>query len=92
MCFSLFTDNFLMCFSMVVTRGLGSSNPERLSVSDDEIRMIVASEVATTIREAIPEMFGFVRTILIETFYERYAAITEADVAAATATLDAVRP
>ena len=81
-----------MCFSMVVTQGSGSNNPKRPSASNDEIGKIIVAEVAATIREAIPEMFGFVRTILIETFYERYAAITEADVAAATATLDAVRP
>lgn len=66
--FSLFADNFLICFSMVVTRGLGSNDPKRLSASDDENRWIVAAEVAASIREVILKMFRFVKTTLIETF------------------------
>ena len=52
--FSLISDNFLMCFSKVVTRGSGSSEPKRPSASDDEIYRIVAAEVAAKIRVAIP--------------------------------------
>ena len=61
---------------MVVTRGLGSNNPKRPSTNDDEIYRIVAEEVAATIREAIPEMFGSIKTTLIENFDERYVAVT----------------
>ena len=81
-----------MCLSMVITQDSGSNDPERHSASDDVIRRIVATEVATTIREAIPKMFGSVKTTLIKTFDNRYVAVTEAAAAVATATLATVRP
>ena len=64
-------------------------SPETSGVSDDEIRQMIHDEVATTIREAILEMFGSIKSTLIETFDKRYDAVTEAPAAAATA---AVRP
>lgn len=72
---------------MVIT----CSNPPQGggSTSDEVICMIIAEEAATTIREGIPEMFGFIKTMLIENFDERYAAVTED---AAAATLAAARP
>ena len=48
--------------------------------------------MVATIRAEIPEMFGSIKTMLIETFDEHYAALSEAAVAAATATIAAVRP
>ena len=54
--------------------------------------MIIATEVATTIIEAISEMFGSIKNTLIETFDERYVAVTEADVIATTLTVAAARP
>nr|KAJ0188610.1 hypothetical protein LSAT_V11C900456990 [Lactuca sativa] len=72
---------------MVITRNnLGSSG-----TSDEEICRIIHEEVAATIKEAIPNMFGSIKTTLIETFDERYTAVTEA-VAAATATIATARP
>ena len=53
--------------------------------------MIVAAVVATIIRRAISEMYGSVKTMLIETFDERYPAVNEATIVAATATVAAVR-
>ena len=67
-------------------------NPGSSGVSDDEICMMIHDEVATAIREAILEMFGSIKTTLIETFDERYVAITEADAAAATNTVTTARP
>ena len=46
------------------------NNPGGGGTSDEEIRRIIAKEVAATIREAIPEMFGSIKTMLIETFDE----------------------
>ena len=49
---------------------------------------MIHEEVAAAIRADILEMFGSIKTTLIQTFYKRYASITEA--AAATATITAV--
>ena len=59
-------------------------NPESSSASD-EIYKIIHEEVATTTREAIPEMSWSIKTMFIETFDERYVAITEAATTTATA-------
>ena len=66
--------------------------PESSGASDEEIRRIIHEEVAAAIRAEIPEMFGSIKTTLIETFDERYAALSEAAVAAATAAIAAARP
>ena len=66
--------------------------PESSGISDEEIRRIIHEEVAAVIRAEIPEMFGSIKTTLIETFDERYAALSEAAVAAATAIVAAARP
>ena len=66
--------------------------PESSGTSDEEIRRIIHEEVAAAIRAEIPEMFGSIKTTLIETFDERYAALSEAAVAAATAVVAAARP
>ena len=66
--------------------------PESSGVSDEEIRRLIHEEVAAAIRAEIPEMFGDIKTTLIETFDERYAALTEAVAAAATAAVAAARP
>ena len=46
--------------------------PESSSVSDEVIRRLIHEEVAAAIRAEIPEMFGSIKTTLIETFNERY--------------------
>ena len=48
--------------------------------------------MAISIREAILEMSRSIKTMLIETFDERYDAITEVATVAATATLAAAMP
>ena len=50
---------------MLVTLGSGSSDPKRASFCDDKIRRIIVAEVAATIREAIPDMFWSITTMLI---------------------------
>ena len=53
-------------------------------VSDEELRQMIHEEVAAEIRAEIPEMFGSIKTTLIETFDEIYAAVTEAAAAVTT--------
>ena len=53
---------------------------------------MIHDEVAAALREAIPEMFGSIKTTLIETFDERYAAITEDPTATSTAAVTVARP
>ena len=66
--------------------------PEASGVSDEELRQMIHNEVATAIRAEISEMFGSIKTTLIETFDERYATVIEAIAAAATAPVAAARP
>ncbi|CAH1443351.1 unnamed protein product [Lactuca virosa] len=66
--------------------------PETSGVSDEELRQMIRDEVAAAIRAEIPKMFGSIKTTLIETFDERYAEVTEATAAAATATVATARP
>ena len=47
--------------------------PESSGVSDEVIRQLIHEEVAAAIRAEIPDMFGDIKTTLIETFDERYA-------------------
>ena len=61
-------------------------------VSDEELRQMIHDEVAAAIRAEIPEMFGSIKTTLIETFDERYAALSDVVVVAATAAVAAARP
>ena len=53
---------------------------------------MIHEEVAVAIRAEIPEMFGSIKTTLMETFEERYATLTEAAAAAATAAVAVARP
>ena len=53
---------------------------------------MIHDEVAAAIRAEIPEMFESIKTTLIETFDERYAALTDAAVAATTAVVAAAMP
>ena len=66
--------------------------PESSGISDKEIRRLIHEEVVAAIRAEIPEMFGEIKTTLIETFDEWYAALTEATSAAATAPIATARP
>ena len=61
-------------------------------VSDEELRQMIHNEVAVAIRDEIPKMFGSIKTTLIETFDERYVALSDVAVAAATAAVAAARP
>ena len=73
---------------MVGTRQTSGTSDTR----DEEIRRIIQEEVVAAIMAKIPEMFGSIKTTLIETFNERYAALSDVDVAAATAAVAAARP
>ena len=66
--------------------------PETSGVSDEELRQMIHDEVATAIRAEIPDMFGSIKTTLIETFDERYASVNEVVATAATAAVAATRP
>ena len=61
-------------------------------VSDEEIRQMIHDEVAAAIRAGIPEMFGSIKTMLLETFDERYATVTKAAAAATTTAVATARP
>ena len=77
---------------MMVTRGSDFDDPERQSTSGDEIYMIFAIEVVSTVREAILEVFRSIKITMIEMFDEHYVAVIDTDVAATTAIVVIVRP
>mgnify|MGYP001548718039 CR=1 FL=1 len=53
---------------------------------------MIHDEVAAAIRAEIPEMFRSIKTMLIETFDERYAGLTDVAVVAETAVVATARP
>lgn len=67
---------------MMTFGGLG------LGLSDEEIREIISIEVAMAMREAISEIFGSIKTDLIEEFDRCFAALPQV---AATAVVAAAR-
>lgn len=59
-------------------------------MTDDEIHVMITTQVTREVRDAITEMFGSVKITMIELFDERYATVSEAVVTAATTTVAAV--
>ena len=51
--------------------GSGAGGPKRLGVIDDEIQELISTQVTLAVREAIPKLFEYVKTTLIEMFDER---------------------
>ena len=80
---------FWFIYSMVFIRcsGSGSSGPKRPGLTDDDIRELIATEVLVAVQGAIPEVFGSIKTVMIELFDERYADMDEVGIAAATTTI-----
>ena len=60
------SSDFLLSFRDIMVGTCHTT--ESSGVSDDEIRRMIHDEVAATIQEAIPEMFGSIKTTLIEIF------------------------
>lgn len=77
---------FWFIFSMAITRGSGSGAnvSERLGLTGDEIHEMITTQVTMSVREAIPEIFGYVKTTVIELFDELYAFVSELVVVTAT--------
>lgn len=46
-------------------------------MNDDEIHEIITTQVTMIVRQAMSEMFGFVKIVMIELFEERYATVSE---------------
>ena len=58
---------------------------------DARIREILHDEVAAIFRAELAEMFGSIKTAMVEYFDEHYAALTEAAAAAATSAVTVAR-
>lgn len=52
---------------------------------DNHIREMISTEVATAIRGSIPNLFGYVKTSMIELLGDQYAELSEVAVASAGA-------
>ena len=56
---------------------------------DARIREIMHDEITAAFRAQLPEMFGSIKTVMVEYFDERYAALAETAAAAATSAVTA---
>lgn len=59
-------------------------------MTDDDIRDLITTKVVVVVRCAIPEVFGSIKTAMIELFNEGYFILSEVVVVAATTTVAAV--
>lgn len=60
-------------------------------IGDDKIHKIIETKASAAVREAIPEVFRFIKTVMIEMFDECYVVVTKAAATIATTTISAVR-
>ena len=58
---------------------------------DVRIREILRDEIAELFRAELPELFGLIKTAMVEYFDERYAALAETAAAAATTAVAATK-
>ena len=72
----------------------GGYTPQPLGseTNDDEIQRMIHEEAVAAIQTEIPEMFGSIKNTLIETFDERFTAVTEDVVTVATTAVAVARP
>ena len=56
---------------------------------DAQIREFMHDEIAAALRAQLPEMFGSIKTVMVEYFEERYAALAETAAATATSAVTA---
>jgi len=61
----------------------------RIGELDARIREIMHDEIAAAFRAQLLEMFGSIKTVMVEHFDERYAALAETVAAAATSAVTA---
>ena len=54
---------------------------------DDKIREIISTEVATAVHRSMMEMFGSIKTAMIELLDDHYTALSEAAVVVAIVTV-----
>ena len=80
---------------MVVMRifqsGVGSSGQDRSGQTEDKVREMIHTEVVSIVRGQIPELFGSIKTAMMEFFDDRYAAYSETTAVTATTTIVAAR-
>ena len=71
---------------MVFTRGSGSGagGLDRPGLTVDNICELIASKVADVVWGAIPEVFGSIKTVMINLFNERYVVVSKVAAVAAT--------
>ena len=77
---------------MVVTRrfetgsgsGVGISGQYRSGLTEDRVREIIRQEVVSIVRRQILELFGSIKTSMMEFFDDRYATLLETATAIAT--------
>ena len=56
-------------------------------MSEEEVRGIISAEVAEAIREVTSELFGMIKTTMIELFEDHHVAFFDVVVVVATATI-----
>lgn len=71
---------------MVFTRGFGSgaSVQDRPRLTKDQVKEMIHAKDVSIVRGQIPNLFGSIKTSMMEFFDDRYNALSKADVVAAT--------
>ena len=70
---------FHFVFNMAISRrfGSGAGVLERPGLTDEEIHEVITTHMTMDVREGMQEVFGSMKTSMIDMFNERYAAILE---------------
>ena len=71
--------------------GSGSGSQDRLGLIDDQIQELISTEVANSVCGSTPELFGSIKTTMIELFDDRYATLTETSIIVATLVVPTTR-
>ena len=69
--------------------GSGVGSQDRPVLSDDRVKEIIREEMIKSIWGQFLEMIGAFKTVVVEYFYERYAAIAETAAAIASTAVTA---
>ena len=69
--------------------GSGTGSQDRPTLTEDRVREIICEEVVEIVRGQIPEMFGSIKTAMMEYFDDIYAALAETAAATATSAVTA---
>lgn len=84
-----FLKYFHFVFSMAISRRFGSGVGvlNKLGLTDEEIHEVITTHVTMDVRVGIQEVFGSIKTSMIDMFNKCYAAVSKGAAVIATAAI-----